>query len=230
MQLRFARHNTTNGTATTGGRMNNRLYRPTMRGRYTDYATWADAQSHNTVSAEQERKLNRRGTFPGLGTNKILASWLWSAEDVSLPGVEQALRGAFDAETQLLNDATMGVGTQKPPFMRGGGNAVNPAFRTAIMRPAAELQWDGFDQRKLAERKVAALKFGASLKSLNPTGGTYANEADPNFPDWQHAFWGSNYERLFSIKQRVDPYGVFYCRSCVGSELYEDRSGMLCRL
>lgn len=57
----------------------------------------------------------------------------------------------------------------------------------------------------------------------------YANEADPDTPDWQHAFWGSNYERLFAFKKEIDPNGVFYCRSCVGSELFEDREGMLCR-
>ncbi|KAF2431486.1 FAD-binding domain-containing protein [Tothia fuscella] len=169
-------------------------------------------------------------TFAGMGANKILTSWLWSARDVASPSLLQALKGAFaDSDSQLYNDATMGVGTHKPPYIRGGGNAVNPAFRTAIMRPAAELQWDGVDRAKLARRQQDALRYGAALKSLNPSGGTYANEADPASPDWQHAFWGQNYERLFAIKNKVDPQGVFYCRSCVGSELFVDRAGVLCR-
>lgn len=201
---------------------------PPIVGRYQDHSTWSDVQENTELFLGGERVAVQTWGFPGMGANKILASWLWSAEDVSKVNLRQALEGAFDSETQLLNDATMGVGTHRPPFIRGGGNAVNPAFRTAVMRPAAELQWEGTDQRKLAERSNAALKFGLALKSLNPSGGTYANEADPHSPDWQHAFWGSNYERLFSIKQQVDPFGVFYCRSCVGSELFEDIEGVLC--
>jgi hypothetical protein len=203
--------------------------KPPAVGRYQDYSTWSEAQTNAVTFLGLESLAIQASGFPGMGTNKILASWLWSAIDVSHADLKQALQGAFDPETYFLNDATMGAGTQNPPFIRGGGNAVNPAFRTAVMRPAAELQWEGIDQKNLVEHEKAALKFGLALKSLNPAGGTYANEADPNFPDWQHAFWGSNYERLFRIKQQVDPSGVFYCRSCVGSELFEDRHGVLCR-
>lgn len=203
---------------------------PTIVGRYQDHSTWEGVQRHTDEFLGSQNIAVQAGSFPGMGQNKILASWLWSAEDVAKVNLKEALVGAFEKDTYLLNDATMGVGTHKPPFMRGGGNAVNPAFRTAVMRPAAELQWNGTDQKELARRTETALKFGLALKSLNPAGGTYANEADPYFPDWQHAFWGSNYERLFSIKRKLDPFGVFYCRSCVGSELFEDRDGVLCRL
>jgi hypothetical protein len=56
------------------------------------------------------------------------------------------------------------------------------------------------------------------------------SQADPETPNWQTVFWGSNYNRLFKIKKEVDPTGVFYCRACVGSELFEDRAGILCRV
>jgi hypothetical protein len=217
-----------------------------IQGSYSHFATWAEAEAEPGVFDADEREedtmreIERRQTsgsrpyprissFPGTGTNKIITSWLWSTEDCANPNLPAALRGAFDTDTQLLNDMTMGIGTWNHPYMRGGGNAVNPAFRTATMRPAAELQWTGTSPAKLMQKKADALKFGASLKSLNPSGGTYSNEADPDSPDWQHAFWGSNYERLFSIKRALDPEGVFYCRSCVGSELWEDNAGMLCK-
>jgi hypothetical protein len=208
-------------------------YEPEVVGRYHDYDTFEAARrdigmSEGAEAAGSEQAASQ--TFAGLGANKILTSWLWSAKDVSSPSLDKALRGAFgEGETQLYNDATMGVGTHNPPYIRGGGNAVNPAFRTAVMRPAAELQWDGTSMDKLMRRQQDALRFGASLKSLNPAGGTYANEADPASPDWQHAFWGSNYERLLAIKKKVDPSGIFYCRSCVGSEQFTDRNGVLCR-
>lgn len=204
-------------------------------GEYTEFPTFAAAQRAMMEQEVEFQPLNpsetagTAGTFPGLGANKIVTSWLWSAADVASPRLRAVLQGAFDAETQLLTDATMGIGIQKPPFIRGGGNAVNPAFRTAIMRPASELQWEGTDPRKLAKRKQDALRFGASLRSLSPSGGTYSNEADPDTPDWQHAFWGSHYEKLLEIKRKVDPQGVFYCRACVGSEFFNDNDGVLCR-
>lgn len=56
------------------------------------------------------------------------------------------------------------------------------------------------------------------IKSLAPNAGTYANEADYFEPNWQEAFWGSNYPKLLEIKNKYDPNGLFYCHHCVGSE------------
>jgi len=52
--------------------------------------------------------------------------------------------------------------------------------------------------------------------------GSYANEADWSEPNWQEQFWGTNYQRLFEIKQKVDPTGLFVCHHCVGSEDWSD--------
>jgi hypothetical protein len=197
------------------------------RGVYTDFATWGEAEPNLHTRSESSSSAK----FPGMGANKILVSWLYTADAVSNPGLQQALRGALsDRDTQYLNDATMGIGTHNPPYLRGGSNAVNPAFRTAVMRPAAELAWTGTDPATLARKRADAQRYGASLMSLWPQGGTYANEADPDTSDWQHVFWGANYERLLEIKRRVDPAGVFYCRVCVGSELFDDVEGVLCRV
>jgi hypothetical protein len=44
--------------------------------------------------------------------------------------------------------------------------------------------------------------------------------AESNYfqPDWQSAYWGTNYSRLRSIKQRYDPAGLFFVRHGVGGE------------
>lgn len=54
--------------------------------------------------------------------------------------------------------------------------------------------------------------------------GSYMNEADPNEKDWQQKFFGTmdNYNRLKSIKDKVDPNGIFVCLKCVGSEDWSD--------
>lgn len=151
-------------------------------GEYKEYAIWDDARlatipvrEHGDGSVQRAVQDGdaEQGGFPGLGQNKIIVSWLYSAKDVSQPGLQAALAGAFDSSAQLLNDATMGAGTLNPPFIRGGGNAVNPAFRGAIMRPASELQWSGTDPATMAKRKADAQRFGASLRSVSPGGGTY---------------------------------------------------------
>lgn len=59
-----------------------------------------------------------------------------------------------------------------------------------------------------------------ALRELAPNSGAYVNEADPTEPNWQRAFWGSNYPRLLNLKKKWDPDGVFWCRPCVGNELW----------
>lgn len=56
------------------------------------------------------------------------------------------------------------------------------------------------------------------VRNAAPNAGTYVNEADYFQSDWQRAFWGENYEKLMRIKQKYDPFGLFYCHHCVGSE------------
>lgn len=61
----------------------------------------------------------------------------------------------------------------------------------------------------------AAMKI---ITDATPGSGSYVNETDYFEPDWQKSFWGANYDRLLSIKQKYDADGVFRCHHCVGSE------------
>lgn len=60
--------------------------------------------------------------------------------------------------------------------------------------------------------------------------GSYMNEANKLDPDYKINFYGTHYARLESIKRLLDPEGVFYCPTCVGSDgwLQQD-NGQLCR-
>jgi hypothetical protein len=149
-----------------------------QRGEYKEFATWGDAE--NSLGGRQEKynleKRAAQASFPGMGENKILATWLYSHQDTQSPNLKKALMGAIDDTAWFLNDATMGIGTHNPPYIRGGGNAVNPAFRTAVMRPATELQWSGTSVSKLREQEALADKFTESYRSISASGGTYANE------------------------------------------------------
>jgi len=62
-----------------------------------------------------------------------------------------------------------------------------------------------------------------------PLSGSYFHETDFYQPQWRQSYWGDvNYARLYDIKQRYDPKGLFICHHCVGSEDW-DATGT-CRL
>ena len=86
------------------------------------------------------------------------------------------------------------------------------------------------------------------LAALTPGGGCYLNEvrtspnhdshirysctcqADFQDPDWKATFYGSNYERLLSIKNKYDPDHLFYATTAVGSDYWTvGAGGRLCR-
>lgn len=69
-----------------------------------------------------------------------------------------------------------------------------------------------------AQTVKAINKAMALFTQAAPHAGAYVNEADYFMKDWQNAFWGTNYRRLYHIKQKYDPTSLFYCHHCVGSE------------
>lgn len=69
-----------------------------------------------------------------------------------------------------------------------------------------------------------------ALEAVTPGGGSYLNEADFRQQDWQTAFYGANYEALQIIKEKYDPYDLFYALTAVGSDKWVIRpDGRLCR-
>lgn len=68
-------------------------------------------------------------------------------------------------------------------------------------------------------------------RDVSPGMGTYLAESDYNEPNRQEAFWGNNYPRLYAIKKKYDPRGVFFAETAVGSEDWaagNDHLGRLC--
>ncbi|KAG0027070.1 hypothetical protein BGZ81_005902 [Podila clonocystis] len=141
------------------------------------------------------------------GVNKLTDALLDIQTDLEHYGNE---RGAFI--THLVAGGLVRNGTIAE-------TSVLPAWRKALMHIVAMGYWE--DGTPIAVQNVIARKLTAAtqrLRDLTPGSGAYMNEADPNEPNWQDAFFGSNYPRLKSIKNQVDPHGLFACRKCVGSE------------
>ena len=60
------------------------------------------------------------------------------------------------------------------------------------------------------------------LRRIAPNAGAYVSESNYFQPDWQTAFWGSNYPKLAQVKKHYDPEGLFYMWHGVGSEQWSE--------
>ncbi|KAL6855741.1 hypothetical protein J3F83DRAFT_475402 [Trichoderma novae-zelandiae] len=110
-------------------------------------------------------------------------------------------------------------------------NAVNPAWRTAITSTVVGLPFDPLNfQNNLDAQKTMTNVLVPKLDALSATKAAYLNEADMNQPNFQQVFYGSNYAKLKSIKNKYDPTGTFYGLTAVGSDDWVVKSdGHLCK-
>ncbi|KAL2112209.1 hypothetical protein VUR80DRAFT_8269 [Thermomyces stellatus] len=155
---------------------------------------------------------------------------------------EEALTGNFEqlaANLERLGDtmdtmslmvhlvAGKGVQEAEP---RGGGNAVLPAWRKAYAHSLTATMFlprNETDDARARDRIESAVEI---LEEMAPESGAYINEAYVYQHNWQHTFWGENYDRLLAIKRAVDPEDVLWCHPCVGSEGWQEIDGRLCRV
>ncbi|MFC4463201.1 FAD-binding oxidoreductase [Streptomyces xiangluensis] len=54
------------------------------------------------------------------------------------------------------------------------------------------------------------------LRRRLSTRAAYVNFPDPDLHDWQHAYYGPNYDRLVAVKRRYDPAGLFCYQQAIG--------------
>ncbi|MFC4891738.1 FAD-binding protein [Pseudofrancisella aestuarii] len=123
------------------------------------------------------------------------------------------------------------AGASKDAITRGKETSTNPTVydaATLVLMSAGTNNIFGDRNTPKAQKQVQDINKAMSMiKSLAPNAGTYVNEADYFEPNWQQAFWGDNYSKLFQIKQKYDPNGLFYCHHCVGSESWQE--GGMCK-
>ncbi|KAI1208510.1 uncharacterized protein F4807DRAFT_461835 [Annulohypoxylon truncatum] len=136
--------------------------------------------------------------------------------------------GEFYMAATALN--TVGAALLAKPV---ASNAVQPQWRDAFLSINIISQWDWNEDWKNAARLQADMvdRIIPVMEAATPGSAVYLNEGNWAQPDWQHAFYGSNYERLLKIKKKYDPDNVFYALTAVGSDSWsEDITGKLCRI
>ncbi|RWA13854.1 hypothetical protein EKO27_g1237 [Xylaria grammica] len=122
----------------------------------------------------------------------------------------------------------------------GVDNAVHPVWRENLFYVIVGSSWtDDSTPAEIEEaNKAITWNAGAKLRSISQGAGSYLNEADIAEPNFQQSFWGTNYDRLLSIKKQVDPWDTFWAPTAVGSEGWyitrqeswlETQNGRLCR-
>jgi hypothetical protein len=134
----------------------------------------------------------------------------------------------FGQNTVLL---VSGGQVAKDPFDPYSG--LHPAWRTSPFLNIVGRGWvaGSSEEVKAYIRNDVTNVKGAAMKALAPHTGGYMNEGDRLDPQWQKTFYGSNYAAHLAAKRKYDPFSLFYCPTCVGSEEWVERSDApLCRV
>ncbi|KAI1178393.1 hypothetical protein F4777DRAFT_116916 [Nemania sp. FL0916] len=179
---------------------------------------------HSTVFGAAEAATHS-GQFSG--GRLVPRSLLENATAVTALG--QSFRSAIESGFQVSCTAVNGSSKAQP----AEANAVHPLWRTSTLSCLIFEFWDftkSWDDN-LATQATLTNDAMPKIIAASPGGGAYLNEANFEEPNWQNSFYGSNYARLKSIKDKYDPQGVLYARTAVGSEKWaEDGTHRLCQV
>ncbi|KAF5555515.1 isoamyl alcohol oxidase [Fusarium mexicanum] len=113
----------------------------------------------------------------------------------------------------------------------GVSNGVPSYWRKAAISLQIGTLWDSTRwEDMIADQKKITEVYMPQLKAVTPGSGTYMNEADFYEPDWKNVFYGTNWDRLNTIKRKWDPNSFFYNFKGVGSEAWTvAKDGRMCK-
>jgi FAD/FMN-containing dehydrogenase len=139
-----------------------------------------------------------------------------------------AFRGTVSQGRFILGCSIMDVSrTPHPP------NAVLPAWRDTATSCNVNGLWNFTAPIEVnhALKKELVEVHMPKIEAATPGGGVYANEMDPWYKgDWKRSLYGTNYDRLLSIKKRYDPDSLLWGNFSVGSDgSFIDGRGRLCK-
>ncbi|KAH7130580.1 FAD/FMN-containing isoamyl alcohol oxidase-like protein MreA [Dendryphion nanum] len=170
----------------------------------------------------------------GPNQNSVVGGRLFTQKDIAEKGNEVADAILF-ASAPTAEDFGFSVGHIVNP---GYGvpvvnNAIHPKWRNASSFVITNVIMGGNESWEVKKQKehVQTNIVGKALREAGPDGATYVNEGDLYEPNWQDAYWGSNYPKLLQIRKKWDPKGVFYTQTTPGTESWEviDTGKKLCQ-
>jgi FAD/FMN-containing dehydrogenase len=156
---------------------------------------------------------------------------LWLPRSLLEPGRREQLVEALFAATRHwpvnLHFQKALAGASEEAIAAVQDTATNPAlldaFTLVIIAGGQQPAYPGLPGHEpdleTARRQARAIEKSADeLRKVAPEAGTYGAESSFFERDWQRAYWGPNYPRLFAIKKKYDPEGLFFVHHGVGSE------------
>lgn len=187
------------------------------------YDAWAEAFPLETVGLDAGRVASR--LFPRENwKNATLLNETWAA-------VRNTSENGF---------YFTGVNMKNELHPDNTASSVNPAWRSSILHAITAVAWTDPSTPEEIIELSNSMTYGCmdQWRAVTPNSGAYLGEADSSEPNWQQSFWGSNYDRLLSIKRKYDPFDVFYAHNAVGSEDWQvetesglpTQNGKLCRV
>ncbi|KAL2265873.1 hypothetical protein VTJ83DRAFT_6973 [Remersonia thermophila] len=168
------------------------------------------------------------------GDSALTGGWMFNHHDVATnnDGIIEALKTAAAPRSDLFGII---IGHLFNPGYGAphSNSATHPAWRNAtdFVITVLPVPVGSSLAQKADLQNVLTNVMDEALRSASTSGCTYVNEADPYQPNWQSAFWGSEYPKLRALRFKWDPLGVFYAVSTPGTEKWEviDYGTRLCR-
>ncbi|KAJ9149309.1 FAD linked oxidase [Pleurostoma richardsiae] len=184
-------------------------------------------------------------TFPA--STEVVGGWSYHTGSRLFPRSNWADASKLATQSSVIKQAAIDAGMMIGYNIKSAtnakvnqDNAVNPAWRATLMHAMLGATWgsDATPADIAASSKTLTERL-QTWRDASPGAGAYLNEADANEPDWQQSFYGDNYDRLYALKQRYDPWGLFYAPTAVGAEdwnvtgqiaYYPTQNGRLCHV
>lgn len=146
--------------------------------------------------------------------SRLIPRQNWEDEDL-LTETFDVLRGIAEGGSPLIMYNINAAAPKGTP-----SSAANPAWRDTLMFVITGSGWapDATEEEIAEANRLVTESIMQQLKDVSPGSGGYGNEGDLMDPEFGQSFFGSNYERLYELKKKIDPLGVFYAPTAVGSE------------
>ncbi|MCE6997284.1 FAD-dependent oxidoreductase [Saccharothrix sp. S26] len=148
-------------------------------------------------------------------TSKSLVPDRWLTAD-ALTAITEWTRGWDPGKARADGYVTL--------FAMGGASAEPAPHDTAYPHRGAKFVIDigsRWAPGASEEESEAALRqtrqVYRTLRTLLGTDAAYVNFPDPELVDWQHAYYGGNYERLVKVKNKYDPDNRFRYPQSIGT-------------
>ncbi|PWW74392.1 FAD-binding domain-containing protein [Tuber magnatum] len=134
----------------------------------------------------------------------------------------------------VIDDGAYMIEVAGHPTLEVAGNpdnAVLPAWRDNAINLIITTPWnDTAEWSQILKDQETITNWCEQFRELTPESGAYLNEPDANQPNFQHEFYGKNYDKLLYIKNKYDPADIFYALMAVGSDAWTEKpDGSLCR-